>query len=50
VTEKIVAEINEGHPDLVVMGRQGVHGIERVIGSVSEHVLHHSKVPLLLVP
>lgn len=50
VTEEIVAEIDEWHPDLVVVGRRGVHGIERVIGSVSEHVLHHSKVPMLLVP
>ena len=50
VTEGIVAEIDEWHPDLVVMGRRRVHGIERVLGSVSEHVLHHSKVPLLLVP
>ena len=37
-------------PDLVVMGRRGVHGLERWIGSVSEHVLHHAKVPLLLIP
>ena len=50
VTEGIVEEIDRWHPDLVVMGRRAVHGIERVIGSVSEHVLHHSKVPLLLVP
>ena len=50
VTEQIVDEIREWHPDLVVLGRRGVHGIERIIGSVSEHVLHHSQVPLLLVP
>ena len=50
VTEQILAEINEGHPDLVVLGRRGVHGMERIIGSVSGHVLHHSKLPLLLVP
>ena len=50
VTEQIVDEIDEWHPDLVVLGRRGVHGIERIIGSVSEHVLHHSKVPVLLVP
>lgn len=49
-TEQIVAEMEEWAPDLVVMGRRGVHGVERWIGSVSEHVLHHSKVPMLLVP
>jgi nucleotide-binding universal stress UspA family protein len=50
VTEQILGEINEWEPDLVVLGRRGVHGVERLIGSVSEHVLHHSKVPILLVP
>jgi nucleotide-binding universal stress UspA family protein len=49
-TEEIVAEIDEWHPDLLVMGRRGVRGFERVIGSVSEHVLHHCEVPILLVP
>lgn len=49
-TQEIVAEINEWSPDLVVLGRRGVHGLERWIGSVSEHVLHHVKVPMLLVP
>lgn len=49
-TEKIVSEIGEWNPDLVVLGRRGVHGLERLIGSVSEHVLHHSKTPVLLVP
>jgi nucleotide-binding universal stress UspA family protein len=50
VTEQIVAEINEWRPDLIALGRRGVHGVERLIGSVSEHVLHNSKVPTLLVP
>lgn len=49
-TEQIVAEMEEWGPDLVVKGRRGVRGMERWIGSVSEHVLHHSKVPMLLVP
>jgi nucleotide-binding universal stress UspA family protein len=49
-TEEIVAEIGDWNPDLVVMGRRGVHGLERWIGSVSEHVLHHAKVAMLLVP
>ena len=49
-TEQIVTEIEEWWPDLVVLGRRGVHGLERVLGSVSEHVLHHATVPVLLVP
>jgi nucleotide-binding universal stress UspA family protein len=49
-TEQIISEIKEWSPDLVVLGRRGVRGLERLIGSVSEHVLHHSTVPVLLVP
>ena len=49
-TEEIATEIREWDPDLVAMGRRAVHGLERWIGSVSEHVLHHTEVPLLLVP
>jgi nucleotide-binding universal stress UspA family protein len=49
-TEEIISEIKEWSPDLVVLGRRGVRGLERMIGSVSEHVLHHSTVPVLRVP
>lgn len=49
-TDEIVAQIGEWSPDLVVLGRRGVRGVQRWVGSVSEHVLHHAKVPLLLVP
>lgn len=47
--DEIIAEIDEWNPDLVALGRRGVRGVERWIGSVSEHVLHHAKVPMLLV-
>jgi len=49
-TDEIVAEIKRWRPELVVLGRRGVRGFERLIGSVSEHVLRHSEVPVLLVP
>lgn len=49
-TDEIVAEIEDWLPELVVLGRRGVRGVERWMGSVSEHVLHHATVPVLLVP
>jgi nucleotide-binding universal stress UspA family protein len=48
--EEIALEIAEWDPDLVVMGRRGLRGPARWLGSVSEHVLHHAAVPVLLVP
>lgn len=47
--EEILAEIREWRPDLVALGRRNVHGLDRLLGSVSEHVLHHADVPVLLV-
>ncbi len=49
-SDEIAEEVEEWEPDLVVMGRRGVRGAARWLGSVSEHVLHHAKVPVLLVP
>ncbi|MEX2394884.1 MAG: universal stress protein [Actinomycetota bacterium] len=48
--DEIVGEMLDFEPDLVVMGRRGVKGVARWLGSVSEHVLHHADVPVLLVP
>lgn len=50
VTEQILSNISEEDWDIVVLGHRGVQGMERLTGSVSEHVLHHSRVPVLLVP
>lgn len=36
--------------DMIVMSTHGRSGIQRLVyGSVAEHVLHHAKVPVLLV-
>jgi nucleotide-binding universal stress UspA family protein len=47
--DEIALEVAEWEPDLVVLGRRGLRGPARWLGSVSEHVLHHAKVPVLLV-
>lgn len=46
--KEIVAYLAANDIDLVVMGSHGNSGLERlVMGSVTEYVLHHSKVPVL---
>jgi nucleotide-binding universal stress UspA family protein len=50
-TEQIMIEIHNWKPDLVVVGRAGRRKFERLLlGSVSEHLLKHSPVPVLVVP
>ncbi len=46
----ILEEVESFQPGLLVLGRRGVGGLERLLGSVSEHVVRHVKVPVLLVP
>jgi nucleotide-binding universal stress UspA family protein len=49
--ESILAEIENSHPDLVVMGRRGRdEPKDLLLGSVSDRVARHVKVPILLVP
>lgn len=50
-TEQILSEIQAWHPDLLVMGRSGLGRMTRlVLGSVSNHLVKHSSVPVLIVP
>lgn len=48
IIEKVAAEENA---ELIVLGRKGLSGLEKVfIGSVAAHVAMNSKYPVLLVP
>ena len=50
-SEVTVAAIQESGCDLVVMGRRGLGGFKSfLLGSVSAHVIHHVKCPVLLIP
>ncbi len=48
--EMIIRAINQFHADLVVMSTHGRTGLRHVLmGSVAEHVVRHSPVPVLTV-
>lgn len=48
--DEILEEAEEWAPDLVVMGRRGLSGPARwLLGSVSERVMRHARVPVLIV-
>jgi nucleotide-binding universal stress UspA family protein len=49
--ETIVREAERLHADLIVLGSHGHSAFRRaLLGSVSEHVLHHASRPLLILP
>jgi nucleotide-binding universal stress UspA family protein len=48
--DEILAEVEDWNPDLLVLGRRRVRGVERWLGSVSEHVVRHVDVAVLVSP
>ena len=50
-TEDIITTAEGWNADLIVMGTHGRTGLMHLlIGSIAEHVLRHSKIPVLVVP
>lgn len=51
VGEAIIAKAHEDHASAIVMGTRGLTGIKSaLLGSVSGAVLHHSGLPVIIVP
>jgi nucleotide-binding universal stress UspA family protein len=49
--ETIINTAAELKADIIVMGTHSRRGFEKIlIGSVAENVLHHSSIPLLIIP
>ena len=50
-SESILEAAKNENADIIVMGSHGRTGIDRILmGSISEDVLHHSSVPLYIIP
>ena len=45
----LVAAAEREGTDLMVVGHRGIRGVRRVLGSVSEHVVHHAACSVLVV-
>ena len=46
---EIVAEAGGGNYDAILLGARGVGRIGALIGSVSQYVLHHADIPVIVV-
>lgn len=51
IRDAIVKTSEEWEPDILVMGTHARTGIEHLImGSITEHTIRHSKIPVLVIP
>jgi len=51
LSESILKTANELKADIIVMGSHSRKWLENIVmGSVTESVLHHTKIPLLIIP
>lgn len=49
--ENILLTAKEMNADIIVMGTHSRKGLDKVLlGSVAENVLHHSNIPLFIIP
>lgn len=49
--EVILEYAKTKNADMIVMGNRGLNAVRRTfVGSVSDYVLHHSHVPVMIVP
>lgn len=46
---EIIAQAGEDSYDLIVLGARGVGRVGSILGSVSQHVLHHAKTTVMVV-
>ncbi len=46
---EIVAEAHNGDYDAILLGARGVGRVGALIGSVSQHVLHHADIPVIVI-
>jgi nucleotide-binding universal stress UspA family protein len=49
-SDEILKEAKDGNYDMIVMTKSSIKGISRVIGSVTNKVIHHSDVTVVIVP
>lgn len=49
--EAILETAKRVHADIIVLGTHGRRGMDKILlGSVTENVLHHSLIPLFIIP
>lgn len=47
---ELLKAVDQYQADILVLGNRGYGVMGQLIGSVSEYILHHSQVPVLIIP